>query len=90
MFLHLRQVSPSINYVAGRTAKEKKMVTNYSSVQGKYHVKDKKNYKKRKCLSCGDMFPSEWIGNRVCDKCTGTMTSKRSRKALSNHLWGKN
>ena len=88
MFLHLRQVSPSTNYVAGRTAKEKKMVTNYSSVQGKYHVKDKKNYKKRKCLSCGDMFPSEWIGNRVCDKCTGTYDIKKVKKSSQQSFMG--
>jgi ribosomal protein S27AE len=25
--------------------------------------------KPRKCLSCGDMFPSEHAGNRVCGGC---------------------
>jgi hypothetical protein len=23
----------------------------------------------RTCLSCGDVFESKWIGNRVCKKC---------------------
>lgn len=23
----------------------------------------------RKCLSCLKMFPSAWIGNRLCDRC---------------------
>lgn len=27
---------------------------------------------KRKCLSCGTDFQSEWMGNRVCDSCKGT------------------
>lgn len=24
---------------------------------------------KRKCLRCGRMFPSDWIGNRICGNC---------------------
>ena len=24
---------------------------------------------KRKCLSCGTLFPSEWSGERICKKC---------------------
>jgi len=25
--------------------------------------------KSRKCLSCREKFQSEWVGQRVCDKC---------------------
>ena len=27
---------------------------------------------RRKCLACGEMFPSEWIGNRRCKPCTSS------------------
>ena len=28
--------------------------------------------KNRRCLLCGDSFPSEWAGERVCRKCKAT------------------
>lgn len=28
--------------------------------------------KTRRCLSCGENFPSEWAGERVCKKCKAT------------------
>lgn len=28
----------------------------------------------RRCLSCGNSFPSEWAGERVCKKCKSTTT----------------
>jgi|AP12_2_1047962.scaffolds.fasta_scaffold173724_1 hypothetical protein len=36
---------------------------------------------KRKCLTCGTMFKSESIGNRICDNC------KENNRALG-HLEG--
>ena len=33
---------------------------------------------KRPCLSCGNKFDSEWIGQRVCDSCKGTPAWKGS------------
>ena len=27
----------------------------------------------RKCLCCGRMFNSEWIGNRICKSCSNTV-----------------
>ena len=33
---------------------------------------------KRPCLSCGNKFDSEWIGQRVCDSCKGTAAWKGS------------
>ena len=26
--------------------------------------------KARKCLTCSEMFASEWIGNRICSRCS--------------------
>ena len=38
----------------------------------RYGTKDKSETKMRKCLgSCGRMFMSTWIGNRMCKRCIG-------------------
>jgi len=31
--------------------------------------KDLSDAKKRKCMSCKNMFYSLWRGNRICDRC---------------------
>lgn len=31
-----------------------------------------KAVKPRRCLLCGNSFPSEWAGERVCRKCKST------------------
>lgn len=36
--------------------------------------------KSRRCMSCGEMFESEWSGNRICGDC------KNSAKFQGNHI----
>ena len=36
----------------------------------------------RKCLICTDMFPSVWIGNRVCPKCSNSPAYQTSGSAM--------
>ena len=36
----------------------------------KSYLKDKSKTTQRKCLRCGKKFPSLWVGNRICEKCT--------------------
>ena len=38
-------------------------------VQGRFHSRDRTLFIKRKCLRCGNIFKSEWIGNRICAPC---------------------
>lgn len=33
---------------------------------------DKTDRKTRRCLMCGQPFPSEWAGERVCRSCKST------------------
>ena len=37
---------------------------------------DATSKKTRRCLSCGNPFESEWVGNRVCKKCKDTTAWK--------------
>jgi len=38
-------------------------------LKGKYHIRDKTLFTKRKCLKCDKIFESEGIGNRICAPC---------------------
>ena len=36
----------------------------------------------RKCLACGTMFPSSWIGNRRCKPCKSSVAYQNSGNAM--------
>ena len=36
-----------------------------------------KGVRMRRCLRCGERFPSEWAGERICRKCKSTVAWRR-------------
>jgi hypothetical protein len=38
----------------------------------------------RKCLSCDKLFPSEWVGNRMCDSCKQRDIAHSSQPAFAD------
>ena len=38
-------------------------------LQGKFHIRNRTLFVKKKCLKCGKVFESESIGNRICVPC---------------------
>lgn len=52
--------------------------------------KSDREYKqaKRKCLSCGRGFESEWEGNRVCGACKKTDAHQSPTLGAYNNGWG--
>lgn len=41
---------------------------------------------KRKCLRCGEMFPSENVGNRICLDCKSSVDFKATQNGLEE-MW---
>ena len=77
-----RAVGCSVN-AACKYGQRHKIVLNKAVRKGRVykHAKPKEKQhprRQRKCLGCGDMFPSKWIGNRICKPCSSSRLFQNS------------